>query len=399
MNYFKVSHKCPLFLFVLLLLIFAAEAGAQDVSHNTPAVEIELDISEQVASAGLLSLAQLGVFDGAEAPVFLTGMVRNLTQETLTSLYFEVKVNSSRRGTVLIISQDRAYPFSLRPQQTIFVNNNNVARNQIPGLQEPLVFNTELTPPGNRLMETLSGSGTLPADMFTVEVRVLRITPESGTEVLSSAVAEAGSVIAPETDDIFLRTPGGAADAEVFEITNPWPQFSWDGSPGNKYRLLVVTDNGEDSPEALLENARSSPPASEGGSLLAFENLDVVVTGNSFRYPVSGVQALEAGKTYYWRVITYVDKGPEKAENLSEIWSFRLVKGAEELPVPGGEETGPLLQALIGEEAYRELINAGFTLNELETEEGSFRGSAAAAKLAEIIRKIEDGLIILGDNK
>ncbi|MFD2530910.1 hypothetical protein [Gracilimonas halophila] len=44
------------------------------------------------------------------------------------------------------------------------------------------------------------------------------------------------------------------------------------------YRLLVVEDNGQDSPESLLQGAKSSTPINDGGSLLEFENL--AVTGN-----------------------------------------------------------------------------------------------------------------------
>ena len=40
------------------------------------------------------------------------------------------------------------------------------------------------------------------------------------------------------------------------------------------YRVLVVAGNGFDSPESLLESAKSSEATDMGGSLLQFEYLD-----------------------------------------------------------------------------------------------------------------------------
>src|SRR5690554_3814307 len=362
-------------------------------------LSIDIDVSAQLANSQVISLSSLGVDAKGSGPVLISGVIQNLTTEMLSNLYFEFSIASGKRGEIVYFKQKNGFPFSLAPMQTVYVTNNAIKQESIPGISEQLSFNGGLTPEGDNLVENLDGALTLPPDTYAIRVTVFQITDALGRQDLATSTAEIGNTSSPEASDIFLRTPGDVIDGNV-EVTNPYPQFSWDGELSAKYRLLVVKDSGEGSPESLLESAKSTLPINEGGSLLAFENLDVIVEGNNYQFPASGAQPLEAGHTYYWQIITSIKAGAGTIENASEIWSFKLSEaGSETSPALLDADLKRSIIKLIGESRYNQLQNAGFNIQGLEIDGVPVVGPQISIKLAEIIRKIEDGDIILGAKK
>ena len=138
-------------------------------------------------------------------------------------------------------------------------------------------------------------------------MRIYQVTEEGRREILANETIQLGGNILEggvvDELTILLRTPGDLVGAQA-AITNPIPQLSWEGDASLTYRVLVVSGNGSDSPESLLESAKSSEATDMGGSLLQFEYLDQNIRGNSLQYPTNGVQALVPGQTYYWQVVT-----------------------------------------------------------------------------------------------
>tara|TARA_R110002096_G_scaffold303080_6_gene498060 strand:+ start:2312 stop:3499 length:1188 start_codon:yes stop_codon:yes gene_type:complete len=370
-----------------------------NVIAQSEVLSIEIDVSDQLQNSQVFGLSSLGLDEKGGGPVLISGLMQNLTSEKLENLYFEFRVSTGKRGDIISITQRNGFPFSLEPMQSVYVTNNALREEIIPGIEETMKFDGGLTPEGDALIEGLDGKLVLPSDTYSVQVIVFQISNALGRQNLAEASAEIGNTIGSETEDIFLRTPGDVIDGNV-EITNPYPQFSWDGDTDVDYRLLVVNSSGEDSPESLLESAKSTQPITDGGSLLTFENLDVKVQGNTFQFPASRAQPLEYGLTYYWQLITNVQVGAGNEEKSSEIWSFKLAE-----PETSGEpavmdnELRNTLIRLIGESRLKQLQDAGFTLQGLEMDGVPIIGTQVNIKITEFLRKIEDGDIILGANK
>ncbi|MEX0845952.1 MAG: hypothetical protein WD022_11765 [Balneolaceae bacterium] len=383
---------------VTILILVLAFIVPKDLA-KAQVLSLEIEPSPTLENAQTLSLTGLGIDSKASGPVLISAFLENLTGEKVENLFLEVTINAAKIGNIVELTQDSDRPFSLDPYQTVYATNNDLAKEAIPGVEESIGFSGGLTSEGDDFINNLSGT-TLPKDVYTVEVVVFQVTDATGRTDLVSSVAEVGgsSLSSFDEGDIFLKTPGDIVGGEA-EITNPYPQFSWEGANNVTYRLLVVHDNGQDSPESLLQSAKSSDPMSEGGSLLQFENLDVYVNGTSFQFPSSGAQALKAGETYHWRVMTTIQSSGDVDEITSEIWSFKLMDTSQaSSSTPISDELELLLIELMGNENYRRLQESGFTLDGVEYDGQEFIGPAAAIKLEELLQKIRDEEIILGQN-
>ncbi|MEX0608403.1 MAG: hypothetical protein WEA79_02135 [Balneolaceae bacterium] len=384
--------------FVSLLLLMLWVVPSQPVFSQNSQVNLEIELSQVLENSQVLSLTGLGLNTDGSGPVLISGFLENLTQESIRNLYFEFKMRGAKVGTILELTQKNSRPFSLGPNQSVYATNNDLANDRIPGIEENISFNGGLTSAGEGMINNLSGSTSLPRDIYTIEVSVFQVTNEMGRQALASASAEIGGGLSFfDASEIYLKSPGDVAGTEA-EITNPYPQFSWEGESNTTYRLLVVESNGEDSPESLLQSAKSSSPTSSGGSLLQFENLDVLIENDSYQFPSSGVQALKKGKLYYWQVITTVQMSGDTEERSSEIWSFSL-SGTESggVTIPEDQNVREVLLQLLGEERYNRLNESGYKLGEIEIDGQIFSGPIAAQQLEMILEKIRNEQIILNN--
>ncbi len=388
-----IASKIALICLTLVIITFVPN---KVVNAQDPVLSLEIEVSDLLRNSQLIGLTNLGLDSEGRGPVVVSGFMQNLTNEVLNDLFIEVRVNAGKIGEILNVKSRPGFPFSLDPMQSVYITNNTLSSDEFPGIEERVKFDGGLTNLGDEFIESLDGSTTLPADTYSIEVIIFQVTNENGRVDLASVQEEiGGSVPLAEARDIFLRTPGDVIDANV-EITNPFPQFNWDEEQGIKYRLLVVKGSASDSPETLLQSARSSAPIAEGGSFLQYENLDVKVTGGSFQFPSSGAQPLEPGQIYYWQISTEIQSGVNVEERTSEIWSFKLAEPSQaEAPVIITEETKEVLKRLVGNATFEQLASSGFTLQSFEINGVTYSGNQAAIILAEILRKIEDGDIVL----
>jgi hypothetical protein len=364
-------------------------------------VTLEFSLSPILEQAQVLGLSSLGVDTEGGGPVIISGSLVNNTTERLENLYFEFDVEAASYGVLARIRQQAAYPFSLNPGQVVFATNNNIQNEEIPGISDRMKFDGGLTSTGENFVEDLSGT-TLPNDQYSFAVRIYQVTEEGRRELLANDTIQLGGNISEggvvDELTILLRTPGDLVGAEA-AITNSIPQLSWEGDASLTYRVLVVSGNGSDSPESLLESAKSSQATDLGGSLLQFEYLDQNIRGNSLQYPTNGVQALVPGLTYYWQVMTSMNTALGPNEVVSEIWEFTLVDpGSESNVVEVDQETVQALVQLIGQDTYNLLFETGYSFENIEIDGQVYSGVVGIQKILELIEKFQnDDLVIEGN--
>tara|TARA_Y200000002_G_scaffold32204_1_gene23756 strand:- start:21382 stop:22596 length:1215 start_codon:yes stop_codon:yes gene_type:complete len=364
-------------------------------------VTLEFSLSPILEQAQVLGLSSLGVDTEGGGPVIISGSLVNNTTERLENLYFEFDVEAASYGVLARIRQQAAYPFSLSPGQVIFATNNDIQNEEIPGIPDRMKFDGGLTSTGENFVEDLSGT-TLPNDQYSFAVRIYQVTEEGRREILANETIQLGGNILDggvvDELTILLRTPGDLVGAEA-AITNPIPQLSWEGDASLTYRVLVVSGNGSDSPESLLESAKSSEATDMGGSLLQFEYLDQNIRGNSLQYPTNGVQALVPGQTYYWQVVTSMNTALGLNEVVSEIWEFTLVDpGSESNVVEVDQETVEALVQLVGQDTYNLLLETGYNFENIEIDGQVYTGVIGVQKILELIEKFQNGDLVIEGN-
>lgn len=364
-------------------------------------VTLEFSLSPVLEQAQVLGLSSLGVDTEGGGPVIISGSLVNNTTERLENLYFEFDVEAASYGVLARIRQQAAYPFSLNPGQVVFATNNDIQNEEIPGISDRMKFDGGLTSIGENFVEDLSGT-TLPNDQYSFAVRIYQVTEEGRRELLANETIQLGGNISEggvvDELTILLRTPGDLVGAEA-AITNPIPQLSWEGDASLNYRVLVVSGNGADSPESLLESAKSSEATDMGGSLLQFEYLDQNIRGNSLQYPTNGVQALVPGQTYYWQVVTSMNTALGTNEVVSEIWEFTLVDpGSESNVVEVDQETVQAIVQLIGQDTYNLLLETGYSFENIEIDGQVYTGIVGVQKILELIDKFQNGDLVIEGN-
>lgn len=364
-------------------------------------VTLEFSLSPVLEQAQVLGLSSLGVDTEGGGPVIISGSLVNNTTERLENLYFEFDVEAASYGVLARIRQQAAYPFSLNPGQVVFATNNDIQNEEIPGISDRMKFDGGLTSTGENFVEDLSGT-TLPNDQYSFAVRIYQVNEEGRRELLANETIQLGGNISEggvvDELTILLRTPGDLVGAEA-AITNPIPQLSWEGDASLTYRVLVVSGNGSDSPESLLESAKSSEATDMGGSLLQFEYLDQNIRGNSLQYPTNGVQALVPGQTYYWQVVTSMNTALGTNEVVSEIWEFTLVDpGSESNVVEVDQETVQAIVQLIGQDTYNLLLETGYSFENIEIDGQVYTGVVGVQKILELIEKFQNGDLVIEGN-
>ncbi|MEX0719428.1 MAG: hypothetical protein WD059_02090 [Balneolaceae bacterium] len=380
----------------LLLLVWVVPSAP--ILAQNQQLSLEIELSPVLENSQILSLTGLGLDTDGSGPVLLSGFLENISNETLDNLFFDVEIHAAKVGTIVELTQKSSQPFALRPNQSAYATNNDLANGRIPGIETSINFNGGLTSAGDDLINNLEGSTTLPRDTYTVKISVFQVTNATGRqELVSTSASVGGGGSSFDASEVYLKSPGDVVGTES-EITNPYPQFSWEGEPNTTYRLLVVEANGEDSPQSLLQSAKSSGPLSLGGSLLEFENMDVMIEGDTYQFPSSGVQSLKRGQQYYWQVITTLQVSRDTEERSSEIWSFQLASNdGGMVTVPEDRNVIEALVQLIGQEQYDRLKDGGFDLEGVEVDGQVYSGPIAAQQLEMIYQKIQDEEIILNN--
>jgi hypothetical protein len=361
-----------------LLVIVALVSKPLYVQSQSSPVSLDLILSPAVENAQTLSPNSLGIDTKGKGQKVVDIIIRNESSERQSGLYFWIRLEASRFGTIIELTQRLDSPFSLAPNQIIVTDNNNIEKG-LPGITESIRLDVT-TDNSQAFINSLGGSTTLPDDVytFTAQLRKGGNTPEFAVSTIRKTL---GARPVVSTVDLFLLQPGGLVGSNE-KINVTMPLFRWDGPTGKEYRLIVVRDI-KQSPEALIQQAFSTPPtvrngrSAADGNLLEFEILDVVVKSNSFNFPPSGTQKLQAGEKYFWQVFTEISAPSGVTSIPSAIWEFRVVdpkSGSEaEMIREIYEKLGPILKA----DRISELRDKGFMLDSITLDGQSIRGTQA----------------------
>lgn len=389
--YKKITCCCTLPLFLLVI------APGETVAQN-PRVNVDLQISERLSQSEVLNLAEIMRRRGGGSNLFEL-IIENEESERIEELYLSVRLKSDQ-GTLVDIYQRSSTPFHLDPNQMVFTNRFD----EFPGIDESLLFDGGLTSEGEEFVNDLEGTIRLD-DELTAEVFLHQgANIRDGGREIASAQVSVGSGLVEDIRDIYLTTPGDAPGSDT-EIFNSFPEFRWEGPSNVRYRLIVVEQQDNETPESLIQGALSTSPTirnnqSAGGSLLEYEMLDVQLNDVSFQYPSSGVQKLQSGRTYYWQVIAELKGSDQQVQQSSEIWEFSLggvetesVSESAENP----DELENVLREIMGEAEYSEMENDGFQLESIEVDGVTISDSEAYKQLIEFKQRIDAGEVTTQD--
>jgi len=377
-------HRFGISGFILFVLFaFVGPVQAQ--------LSLDVEIDEMLSNSQSINIQSLLANNG-KGPTLFRMYLQNNSSEYANSLYFRLIVESDKIGRIVEIRQVSGQPFSLNPGQRVFATNNNIG-DGLPGVEELIQFDGEFSSEGKEFVNKLKGSTSLPADQYQITVEVHR--GSAGGELLASETAEIGRNIVEDTRDFYLLSPGDVASADA-TIANSYPNFQWQGATGTDYRLVVVEAKGNDSPQSLIEGAISTSPiqvkgSSGGGSLVDYEMLDVVVGQSSFQYPNSGVQSLEPGNTYYWKIVSQLESSGGVQERESEIWGFTLASTQQRTQnEQQSSEVSQALRQVLGNK-FEEYQQDGYNFQSIVIDGQTYQGGQAMQKLMELSRQAEQG--------
>lgn len=378
-----------------LILIFIFYTGNSQA--QSPDIDLEIQADPVFTNAQIINLTNLIFDESGRGTRLFSIFIQNSTDQVQESLYLDLLVRTQRRGLIVEGFQSSATPFSLQPGQVLYVSNNDLASGRLPGIDSQIRFGGGVTSQGADLLNTLQGSTRLPVDEYVLEARLYQGNnrPGGGNLIINRTLTIGGDLVDDELS-LYLQAPGDVAGTGV-TISNPYPEFRWEGQQERTYRVIVVEDREGENPESLIQSAKSSSPGRMGlpGSLLEYEMLDILVEGTSFQFPSSGVQPLRDSNTYYWQVFTMLSTTSGEEERASEIWSFTLGSGfdAQVDAVEIDGELRDILIALIGLETYSELERNNFELERMEFDEREMYGGMARDELIRLAEKIRDGII------
>lgn len=383
----------------ICILLFSILVPFASLFSQSSDFGIEIISEPLINNAQIVELSTLINADGNSSVRLITIQITNFTEQEADDLYLDIDVFSSREGLLMESHQRNDVPFGLLPGQTASVSNIDLSMGRLPNTRNRVVFNGRLTSDGRALFNRLRGVTSLPADEYTIEVRLYQRnnSVNGGILVGSSSVTLGGNLIDSDLS-IYLLSPGETVGSGV-TISNPYPEFRWEGQQGQTYRLVLVEAVAGEDPQALLESAISTA-SSRGGAerLLEHEYLDVQVDGTSFSYPSFGTKLLQPGKRYYWQVYTELQTTSGVRERASEIWSFTMRDSRESVAgVEIDDELSELLISVIGAVKTERIIREGFSLFEIEIDGRVLSGEAAKEELLQLLDMMRNERIKLKD--
>ncbi len=374
-------------------------AAAFPIQAQDAQIFLELEMAPSLTRSQSIDVTSFMRGDDQRGPSMYRVFIQNEANNTpAKNLYLQRLWKSEKRGILSETYQEQSTPFELRPRQRILAGSKNLEKRLSQGRNQ-VNFEGGMTTAGEELMNDMGGTGQLPPDTYSLTINIYQgNNSQNGGVLVASAEQEFGGNLVANDQGFYLLSPGDVVGSGM-EIFNAYPEFRWEGSNGVAYRLIVVKAGGRESPESLIQGARSSEPlrgrgVSGQGSLLDFEVADVTVRQPSYQLPSSGVQSLEPGGTYYWQVFAEIrgSRGSRETRS-SEIWSFTLSSDASVLSSAQTRELERLLRRLSRDGQIPQLLRDGYGLWSVEIDGQTYSGTAALEKLTELVERANDGEI------
>lgn len=384
---------------LLLLLLFSIVVPNGILFSQSVDFDLDLNVEPVLRKAQIVELITLTNPGSSGSSRLITIFVSNASGEYADDLYLDIDVSSTREGVIMESFQRNNIPFGLANGESAAISNIDIANGRLPNIREKVMFDGRLTSNGRSLLNSLQGMAILPPDEYTVEIRLYkRNNSRNGGIFLATASATVGENLIESDMSVYLLAPGDQSGSGV-SISNPYPEFRWEGVQGQNYRLILVEEVQGEDPQSLIESARSTPETEGGtGNLLEYEYLDLNVDGRSFQYPSFGSKPLADGKRYYWQVFSDLQSASGITERASELWSFTMrnsERSASEVEL--GDELMELLIPILGVEKTDRLSQEGYSLIEIEIDGQTLKGEAAKVKLMELLDKMRSKKIKLTD--
>lgn len=378
---------------VLVPFRVAAQVGPSDI-------RAEIRLMSVVTQAQVISLTTIGVDTRGRGQRVMELVLQNNTNRRIDNLYLHVQVSSSSVGVIAHADTDNHRPFSLLPNQLIVADNNRLYTG-IPGLEGGTSITGQLTPEGDRFIESLEGTTRLPDAVYTTVLSIFQGGNRlNGGRLVTSFTQNIGSAPIANVVDFNIVTPGGPLGGGD-QIGSVQPTFRWEGPVNTDYRLIVVQDPGRgQSAESLIQAALSTAPGGVSGgtaTLLENEMLDMVVRANNYFYPTTGAKALRPGRKYYWQVIAQIRSSRGVESRPSAIYEFTITNPQASANAEIQAAVAPLLAQASPEiaAAFQQLVDGGFQLDRLVVEGREMSGVQLRAFLEEFFEKVKRGEIIL----
>jgi hypothetical protein len=381
-------------LLLISILLGSVQAYAQGQQAGPNDIRLEIRLSDVVTKAQVLSLGTLGINNRGRGQRVVDLVIQNTSTNRLDNLYLHITVSSSAVGVIATADSDNQWSFSLLPGQVLIGNNNNF-ESGFPGIVGTITMTGELTPGGDRFIESLEGVTRLPDAVYTTVVSIYQGANRlSGGRLVATTVGNVGSEPIANVVDFNILTPGGPiGSGETIGVAQP--TFRWEGPTNTVYRLLVVRDPGRNqTAETLISQALST---GAGGTLLENEMVDVIVQSNSYFYPSSGVKVLRPGTRYFWQVIAQIRSATGVEQRPSAIYEFLYSNPQAAAAAELQAAVAQLLAASDPETAaaFQALVEAGFSMDKLVVDGRELTGAQVRAYLEEFFEKARQGNVVL----
>lgn len=395
----------PIILFAIVLVAFMGFAtGEARAQAQNAELNLELVLSSNLTDSEVIPLQTLIQNDGKGQKLFDLYLENLNTNEPAENLYFNIILSTEKHGTIVEAYQEEGKPFSLRSRQQVIATNNTIGNGGLPGIKEYIGFDGGLTSAGDDFYNNLKGSTKLPPDTYSIQVDIYQgHNSKNGGIKVASTSAQLGVEITEDVKDIYLTSPGDVIGSSV-EITNPYPEFRWEGANNATYRLVVVEAKGDESPESLIQGALSTDPILENGksgmgSLLDHEILDAKLNKRSFQFPTSGVKSHEEGQLYFWQVLLELKTSNGIETRPSEIWEYSLAEqGTDDNVVDNSPELRRALNQLLGQGQFKEMQRNGYKLQSIVIDGQTVSGAVALQRIADFLDRVEQGDITIVNN-
>ena len=201
------------------------------------------------------------------------------------------------------------------------------------------------------LMSTIMTTGKLPDGEYRFELKVFSGLSKEDVYLTDQ---DSKTIIVESNSGINLESPGGMlSDTSYNSVYTTYPVFNWVKGGCNNcdtyFRLAEFKIGYHSSMEEAMRDERMLP---FNQSKNWFKLSDV----STYQYPISDARPLEYGKIYVWQIKAEVPTTSGYEDELSAIYSFKIVNPSETASSKTQSLNQLKLNQALGEDQYNALF-------------------------------------------